>query len=60
MTQAKLVTATMPDEFDRDLNQELAKLKKIKSVLFSTAVTNIPDKGADWDTVYSAVIIYED
>jgi hypothetical protein len=42
MIQTKLVTSTMPDEFNRDLNQELSQLKKVKSIEFSTAVTNMP------------------
>lgn len=50
----------MPDEFDNDLNNELSKLKKVKSVQFSTTLTNNPDREEVWDTVYSAIIVYEE
>lgn len=51
----KLVTSTDPAEFDRDLNYELARLKNVVSVQFSTAVTNNAD--GEWDTVYSAIVV---
>lgn len=60
MTQAKLITASTPQEFDNNLNEELGKLKKIKSVEFSTAITNNPEEKEGWDTMYSAIIIYEE
>lgn len=54
--RTKLVTSTDPAEFDSDLNAELEGLKGVVSVQFSTAVTNNAD--GEWDTVYSAVIVY--
>lgn len=61
--QTKLVTSTTPQQFDTDLNEELKNLssRSIIEVKFSTAQTQFPDENApEWDTIYSALIIYKD